>query len=103
MIQSDQELASFDQLWRDQSWQKLPNCPGRYRLIKRESNLTPGELIGGVADVREYDLPICIDTVLIVELKDGGLISYHRSDETYVHTLNTSDGFRRKLKQLGIG
>ena len=103
MGQSDQKVATFDQLWRDQSWQQITNCPGRYRLTGRESNLGPVELIGEMTDVREYDLSICPDAVLVAELKDGGLISYRRSNETYVHTLNTPEGFVRKLKQLGIG
>lgn len=78
MGQRDQELATFDQLWRVQSWQQIPNCPGRYRLINRESNLAPVELIGGMAAVREYDLSICRDAVLVADLKGGGLISYRR-------------------------
>lgn len=99
---STQKLATFDQLWCNQSWQQIPNCPGRFRLTVRDSNLAPARLIGGTVDVREYDLSICPDTVLVAELSGGGLISYRRSNQTYVHTLNTPDGFARKLKQLGI-
>ena len=102
MDQSDQKAATFDQLWRDHSWQQIPNCPGRYRLTDRESKLGPGELIGNTTDLREYDLSICPDAVLVAELKDGGLISYRHSNETFVHTLNTPEGFARKLKQMGI-
>jgi len=42
------------------------------------------------------------DTVLVVQLDDGGLISYARADGSVVHTLNTVEGFGRKLAQLGI-
>jgi hypothetical protein len=42
------------------------------------------------------------DPVLVVEFQGGGLISYLREDGTVMHTLNTSEGFRRKLHQLGV-
>jgi hypothetical protein len=42
------------------------------------------------------------DRVLVVPLEDGGLISYARADGRVVHTLNTAEGFDRKLSQLGI-
>ena len=35
-------------------------------------------------------------------VKGGGLISYARSNGTFVHTLNTLQGFERKLGQLGL-
>jgi hypothetical protein len=40
---------------------------------------------------------------MVADLKGGGLISFRQPNGTYVHTLNTFDGFARKLKQLGIG
>lgn len=42
------------------------------------------------------------DKVLVVPLEDGGLISYARADGRLVHTLNTAEGFGRKLSQLRI-
>ncbi len=42
------------------------------------------------------------DPVIVVQLEGGGLISYARPDGSFVHTLNTSEGFTRKLVQLGI-
>jgi hypothetical protein len=42
------------------------------------------------------------DPVLVVEFESGGLISYLREDGTLMHTLNTSAGFHRKLRQLGV-
>jgi len=41
------------------------------------------------------------DPVLVVAFRGGGL-SYLREDGTLMHTLNTSEGFYRKLRQLGI-
>ena len=48
-----------------------------------------------------YRIRAARDPVLVVELEGGGLISYLREDWT-MHTLNTSEGFCRKLRQLGI-
>ena len=44
----------------------------------------------------------CTDSVVVVALPDGGLISYEKVDGDFVHTLNTPEGLRRKLLQLGI-
>ena len=49
-----------------------------------------------------YGVRAARDPVLVVAFTDGGLISYLREDGTLMHTLNTSDGFYRKLRQLGI-
>ncbi len=42
------------------------------------------------------------DAVVVTPLEGGGLISYKREDGTYRHTLNTPEGFARKLADLGI-
>jgi hypothetical protein len=42
------------------------------------------------------------DVVLVVSLDRGGMISYKRDDGSFLHTLNTEEGFERKLRQLGI-
>ena len=98
----DPPPVSFDQLWRKQAWLPIANCPGRYRLASRNSVLTPGELANCELEVEVHEPPACRDLVVVAEIRDGGLISYHRSDDTYVHTLNTVDGFARKLKALGL-
>ena len=46
--------------------------------------------------------PEAKDPVLVVPLKNGGLISYRQPDGRLIHTLNTAEGFSRKLQQLGI-
>jgi len=53
-------------------------------------------------EASEYRVEAAKDAVLVVELDDGGLISYRRADGSFLHTLNTTEGFRRKLTQLGI-
>jgi hypothetical protein len=40
--------------------------------------------------------------VLVAVLDAGGIISYEREDGSILHTLNTTSGFHRKLRQLGI-
>jgi len=49
-----------------------------------------------------YRVQAARDPVLVVEFAGGGLITYLRGDGTLMHTLNTSEGFWRKLRQLGV-
>lgn len=51
---------------------------------------------------REYRVADARDAVVVVRFKDGGLISYRKPDGRFLHTLNTEEGFQRKLEQLGI-
>jgi hypothetical protein len=70
------------------------------------SRLPPHDLISCVlandAAVREYRTQAAPDPVTVVRINDGGLISYRKPDGSYLHTLNTTEGFHRKLAQLGI-
>ncbi len=59
-------------------------------------------LLGGEHPTQTFTSVSAKDTVLVVALEDGGLISYMRKDGCLVHTVNTSSGFARKLSQLGI-
>jgi hypothetical protein len=52
--------------------------------------------------VTEHLVAAAKDPVIVASLEDGGLISYRKPDGTYVHTLNSREGFARKLRQLGI-
>ncbi|MDO8207881.1 MAG: hypothetical protein Q7T38_08685 [Gallionella sp.] len=60
------------------------------------------DLLGDIAGAQQFQSPGAIDTVWVVCLEDGGMISYHRLAGTWLHTLNTKEGFRRKLEQLEI-
>jgi hypothetical protein len=93
---------TFDQLNTRWHWKPIPNCPGRFVLSASPSQLTPEDLLGPGVAVRELHIDTARDTVIIAALADGGLISYRRADGRYVHTLNTPDGFARKLLALGI-
>src|SRR5688572_12704373 len=84
------------------SWRPIPNCPGRFVLATGPSPLPPAEFVRTGVTVTEHLPPTARDPVVVARLDDGGLISYRRPDGTYLHTLNTREGFERKLRQLGI-
>jgi hypothetical protein len=93
---------SFDFLFGRWTWRAIPNCPGRYVLQGAPADLSPEALLDGAAGLRELSSPLARDRVLVAEFEGGGLICYARPDGTYCHTLNTRDGFLRKLAQLGL-
>ncbi len=83
-------------------WSPIPNCPGRYILKTPDKHLSISEVIGYEIKTSEYKVDTARDLILIAMIIDGGIISYKRTDGTYLHTLNTIDGFSRKLNDLGI-
>jgi hypothetical protein len=93
---------SFDDLNTQWHWKPIPNCPGRFVLSPSPSHLTAADLLGPAVAVREVEVAAARDTVIIAAFAGGGLISYRRATGEYVHTLNTPDGFARKLLALGI-
>jgi hypothetical protein len=64
--------------------------------------LSPADLLNREAEISEFIVAQAKDIVVVAQLEDGGLISYKKIDGTYLHTLNTVEGFSRKLSQLGI-
>ena len=81
----------------------MRGCPGRYTLPGTEFNGSPYDLLGAQTKLDEFRVDAAEDPVVVARLaQGGGLISYRRPDGEYVHTLNTEEGFRRKLDQLGI-
>ena len=93
---------TFDELLKKWDWKPIRNCPGRYVLQSSRNDLRVAEIFDTAIEPGEYRVSTASDMVLVVTLDDGGLISYKRSDGSFVHTLNTRDGFVRKLSQLGI-
>ena len=93
---------SFDELMKAWDWRPLRNCPGRYDLHGARNNLRPQDILGDEIEVNEFSVDAAKDAVLVAKLNDGGLISYRHDDGSFLHTLNTPEGFRRKLAQLGI-
>ena len=92
----------FDELKTNWTWKPIHNCPGRFILDQQACALSSEEIIGGVIEPSEFQVEGAKDTVIVVQLSDGGLISYRKKDGKYLHTLNTVAGFARKLEQLGI-
>jgi hypothetical protein len=96
-------MKSFDQLFRERNWQPIRNCPGRYVLRGAGGHLSPAAIMGEAGTLSEHRVAAAQDTVLVLKLETGGgLISYRRADGSLLHTLNTPEGFERKLRQLGI-
>lgn len=94
---------TVEELYNQWEWKSIPHCPGRYILVTSNRSLPLRSLLNDeTCQVDEYDSPHSRDRVLVVRLMDGGLISYRRDDGTMVHTLNSPEGFHRKLVQLGI-
>jgi len=86
-------------LWE---WKPIRNCNGRFVLFGAPRDLSIEALAGPGVDIFRFHVKEARDTVAVVPLPGGGIISYERADGTAVHTLNDPDGFSRKLHQLGI-
>jgi hypothetical protein len=85
--------------WR---WRPIPHCPGRFLFSAGLTPIPPAEIISRNAYVTEHTVPAAHDVVVVAAFEDGGLISFRKRDGTYLHTLNSPEGFARKLQQLGI-
>lgn len=93
---------TFAELTANERWRPIPHCPGRCVLSSGPSQVSPADLVAVTADVTEHVVSTAKDPVIVVPLDEGGLISYRKRDGRYIHTLNTREGFARKLRQLGI-
>ena len=94
---------TFDDLKSRLAWRPIPNCPGRFVLSSGPSSLAPSAIVSAShVVIAEHVIAAAPDPVIVAEFENGGLISYRKPDGSFLHTLNTSDGFDRKLRQLGI-
>lgn len=93
---------SFDTLAAHHPWRPIPGCPGRSSLCVQPADHDPHWLVGPTAVLHVYHIDKVRDTVVVAQLPGGGLLSYHRANGTWLHTLNTPEGLARKLHQLGI-
>ena len=93
---------NVDELLARWEWKPIRNCPGRYVLDLSDQFISFEHLLGGHYQIQSFACSTTKDTVLVFPLEDGGLISYARQDGSLLHTLNTAEGFARKLAQLGI-
>jgi hypothetical protein len=84
------------------AWRPIPGCPGRFVLASGPSRKPPDALVPPSVEVTEHTVAAAMDPVIVTSLDEGGLISYRKPDGTFVHTLNSREGFERKLRQLGL-
>src|SRR5262245_15634631 len=92
----------FNELMANWSWKPIRNCPGRYVMSLSPDDLSPEDLLGADFEINTFQVAAARDTVIVADFGNGGLISYRRANGTYLHTLNTAEGFERKLLGLGI-
>ena len=78
------------------------NCPGRYVLAAGPVATPPEDIVPGATGASEHVCGTAKDPVIVTPFDDGGLISYRKANRMFLHTLNTREGFERKLRQLGI-
>lgn len=95
-------MMSIQTLLDRWQWRPIRNCPGRLVLATTDRSMPLDTLLGRDTHAQTFESDAAKDKVLVVPLDDGGLISYARVDGSVVHTLNTAEGFGRKLSQLGI-
>lgn len=94
--------VTFAALFGRLKWRPIPNCPGRYVLEAGPVATPPERIVSSETGGSEHVCAAAKDPVIVTPFDDGGLISYRKADGTYLHTLNTSEGLERKLRQLGI-
>ena len=94
--------VTFSALFGRLAWCQIRNCPGRYLLAEGPVVTPPEDIVPGATSRSEHVCATAKDPVIVTPFDDGGLISYRKADGTFLHTLNTREGFERKLSQLGI-
>lgn len=104
MNEEKKELTNFEKAFNTGKWKPIRNCPGRFVLIGGGSEILVENLSESKNPVVEFSTETVPDKVLTIEFEDGGgIISYIKDDGRFIHTLNTREGFKRKLEQLKSG
>ena len=93
---------TFDTVRSLGNWVPIRDCPGRFVLRDIPPTTSIAELLGPETKAQSSQSPKARDLVWVASFDDGGVISYQRSDQTWIHTLCTLEGFKRKLTQLKI-
>lgn len=98
---NEEDLTTFEKVFGGGNWKPIRNCPGRFVMIGGRSDLPIEKIVESKNPVIEFSTEIIPDKVLTLEFEDGGgIISYAKDDGKFIHTLNTQEGFKRKLDQL---
>ena len=95
-------MITFDELATNWNLKPIRNCPGRFVILTSAAEVSPQKILGADVEIHTFNVAAARDTVLVARLVGGGLISYRRADGTHLHTLNTTEGFERKMLDLGI-
>jgi hypothetical protein len=95
-------LASFRDIFGKYQWREIRNCPGRYCAKDIPPNCTVSKLLEEPVTEQLQSSPRAKDFVIITPMEHGGIISFKRRDGSYLHTLNTPEGFARKRADLGL-
>jgi hypothetical protein len=93
---------TFDLARQLGNWTPIRDCPGRFVLRGVPPSLSVVDLLGDGVRIQTFHSPQARDAVVVASFEGGGTISYRRSADSWIHTLCTPDGFRRKLEQLQI-
>lgn len=93
---------TFDAVKKLGDWMPIRDCPGRFVLRGVSPTLSVTDLLGEDIHLQMFWSPKARDAVFVVCFEGGGTISYRQSSGSWLHTLCTKDGFRRKLEQLEI-
>lgn len=84
-------------------WEQIPNTNGRFTLSQTEPPRPITDLVDAAEiEIKQYPSAHQQELIFVVELEDGGLISYQRKDASFIHTLNSENMFKRKQWELGI-
>ena len=94
--------TTFQDIWVRWPWRPIRNCPGRFVLSWPDEPISLETLLGFSPIPQVFPNSAAKDSVLVIRLEEGGVISYEQLDGRLIHTLNTPEGFSRKLRQLGI-
>ena len=92
-----------DDLLKRFKWEQIPDTNGRFTLRQKEEQVSVESLIDSTdVEIKQYPSANPQESIYVVELEDGGLISYERKDAAFIHTLNSLKMFKKKLWELGI-
>ena len=103
--------ALLQALWRYCEWKEIRDCPGRYTVRRRRdlSRWPPERLLAAALGGNVPPVSLwrhrsgAKDAIHAVRFAGGGgLLTYARSDGTFVHTLNTESGLLRKIAALRV-
>jgi len=83
------------------SWERMDGDELRW-VWQGERTIDPQTLLGDTADVQLFPSVTGNGSIAICVLEDGGLVSYQRENQEWLHTLNGVSAFRYKVYELNV-